>query len=363
MPSATQNGAIAAIACLTLSVTGCESPANSAALAAHHMPAGRPIPYVNHQKVKEDSHGSMRIAMVVQDAESGDAGLNHLAHDALQHVASEYGVMGSFLPTHSPRETSSVLAGLGMQRMPLVIAVGSNLRDAVERASRVYPATKFLLLDDRTIRRNNVATAEFRTDEPGYVAGALAGWMEQTTGVPRMNRQNVVGVVANPTTASASLFVAGFLRGMRMADERGTALVRYLPHTGNTAAAARLAEQEIKNGADVVFAVGPGEQDVLGVCEKAHVYAIASYKDMHRVAPGTVLTSATVKAESPTQETVFDVLDGTFRAGATVWNLHNQGVGLTAMNPIIPQSVATKVRQLEDDIADGKVKVGVLRAD
>lgn len=344
-----------AAACLTFPISGCTNSAHQAAIAAHHMPGGKPIPYINHQKIKEDDRRPMDVGMVVASGGLNDHGMNRLAYAALQHVESDYGVMGSILQANAPQDYVPDLTEFARKRTALVIAVGSRLHRAVEQVSREFPQTKFLILDDRVTDRPNVASAYLGTDQAGYVAGALAGWMEQTSGVARMNPANVVGVVVNASTDSASRYVAGFTHGMRMADPRGTVVVRYLQHPGLSKVSAELAQNTIWQGADIVYAVGQNTQGAIMAAEHAHVYAIGAYEDMNRLAPGTVLVSTLAKIASPIHETLFHLIDNQFRAGVTTWNLHNQGVGVTAPSPVVPAQVTSRVRKLENSIADGDV--------
>lgn len=340
---------------LAFSMTGCTRSANDAAAAAGHMPGNKPLPYVNHQKVKEDDRRPLEVGMVVGPGGLEDNNINRLAYVAMQHIQPEYGVMGTVLEANAPADFLPDLNELARRRNALVITVGSRLHSAVEQVAKAYPKVQFLALDDRITDRPNVACAEFASNEPAYIAGALAGWMEETRGVLHMNPLHVVGVVANPSTASARRSVQGFVSGLHMADPFAKAVIRYTPVEpvdGGTA----IARSVLANGADIVYAVGQNTRGVLTAAVKANAYVIGSGEDMNRFAPSHVLASTLLKLESPTREVVYQVINGDFHGGPTTWNLHNQGVGFTALSPAVPKAVSTRVRRLEQTVAANGMK-------
>src|SRR5438477_5427365 len=70
------------------------------------------------------------------------------------------------------------------QNYDMIIGVGFKLGDAVIKAAKANPNTKFMLVDSADFADNpppqNLVGLLFKEDQPGFLAGALAGLMTKS---------------------------------------------------------------------------------------------------------------------------------------------------------------------------------------
>ena len=97
---------------------------------------------------------------------------------------------------------------------------------------------------------------------------------------------------------------------------------------------------------------------------KGH-YGIGVDADQYAEAPGFVLTSMVKGVSASVYDTIRRVKEGTFKGGIYSYGLKEKGVGYIydeRNKALIPDSVHARLRQLEQDIVDGKIKVPSTRS-
>src|SRR5439155_1725000 len=114
------------------------------------------------------------------------------------------------------------------QKYDIIVTVGFKLGDATIKAAKANPNIKFMMVDfadfaDKT-PPSNLLGLLFKEDQPGYLAGVLAGSLTKT---------NTLGVVAGLQTVPPVVhYVEGFKNGAKSVNSGVKVLTIYQPESG-----------------------------------------------------------------------------------------------------------------------------------
>jgi basic membrane protein A len=338
--------ATSAVAVLALGalVAGCGTPANN---AANQGNATGTAPKTN-----------FKVGLVTDTGGLNDHGFNYLSNAGLEKAEKELGVQGSVVQSKSESDYVPNLQHFAQQGYNLVIAVGFLMESAVKQVAPQYPNTKFLIIDDPIQGIPNVTSAMFKTEQCGYLVGALAGLMEKQTGIKELNPQNVVGVVGGMKIPPVTSYIAGFQQGVEKTDPGAKVIVKFANSFTDQALGSNIAKDEIANGADIVFQVAGGTGvGVIKAAQSAGVFSIGVDADQAYLAPESVLTSALKGVDTATYDVIKDTLQNNFKPGVQWFDLANNGVGIGKVNDKVPKSIVDQVNQIAQQIKDGSIKV------
>ncbi|MCL6517520.1 BMP family ABC transporter substrate-binding protein [Alicyclobacillus sp.] len=337
---------VAAAAILLLGlVAGCGRAVNQAQNATGN--AAGAAPKVN-----------FKVGLVTDSGGLNDHGFNHLSDVGLKKAEAELGVQGSVVESKSESDYVPNLQRFAQQGYNLVIAVGFLMDEAVKQVAPQYPNTKFLIIDDPITGINNVTSAMFKTEQCGYLVGAMAGLMEKRTGIPGMNAQNVLGVVGGQKIPPVDSYIAGFIQGVKKTDPDGKVIVKYVNSFTDQAGGSQVAQTEIAGGADIVFQVAGGSGiGVINAAKSAGVYAIGVDADQNYVAPNTVIVSALKGVDTATYDVIRDTLNNQFKSGVQYFDLANNGVGISKPIGVVPSDIVNQVNDLANQIKSGAITV------
>jgi basic membrane protein A len=300
----------------------------------------------------------LKVGLITDIGGLNDHSFNHLAFVGLQKAEKELGVQGQVVQSKSASDYVPNLTKFANEGYDLVIAVGFLMTDAVKQVAPQFPNTKFLIIDVPMDGIPNAAGAVFKTEQSAYLAGAMAGLLEQKEGIPKMNDKNVVGVVGGMKIPPVEEYIAGFQQGFKKTDPNGTLLIKWTNDFSDQALGNQVAKDEIANGADIVYQLAGGAGvGVIKAANESGVYSIGADADQKYLAPDSILTSTLKGVDVATYDIIKEVKDNTFKAGTHSFDLAGNGVGLTDFNPVVPKDVIDQVKQLEDQIKSGKIQV------
>lgn len=304
------------------------------------------------------THSSVKVGLVTDTGGLNDHGFNHLSYVGLQKAEQKLGVQGAVVQSNSASDYVPNLTRFAQQGDNLVIAVGFLMQQAVEQVSKEYPNTKFLLIDDAVTDRPNVTSAIFKTEQCGYLVGAMAGLMQKETGIKGINGKNVLGVIGGQPIPPVNTYIAGFYQGAAKTDPGVKILLKYTNSFTDQAVGQQLAQNEISNGADILFPVAGGSGiGSIDAAKAAGVYAIGVDANQNYLAPNTVITSAMKGVDTSTYQVIKQVVDGTFKSGIQYFDLANDGVSIAPANSVVPQSIVQQVDKLKQEIQSGQITV------
>jgi basic membrane protein A len=301
---------------------------------------------------------NFKVGLVTDTGGLNDHGFNFLADQGLVKAEKELGVKGSVVQSHSASDYVPNLQNFARNGYNLVIAVGFLMDGAVKQVAKQYPNTKFLIIDDPITNVPNVTSAMFKTEQCGYLVGAMAGLLQKEHTAPGLNNKNTFGVVGGENIPPVTSYIAGFQQGVQKTDPGAKVLVKFAGSFSDQALGSQVAQSEISSGADIVFQVAGGTGvGVIKAAQNAHVYAIGVDADQNYLAKNTVITSALKGVNTATFDVIKQALDKNFTSGIQNFSLNNNGVGFAKPNSVVSQSIVTKVTDLATQIKNGSIQV------
>ena len=318
----------------------------------------------------------IRIGLVTDTGGVNDKSFNQSAWAGVQRAVRELGAEARFIESKQPTDYEKNIDQFATEKYDAIISVGFLMGDATALKARQYPRVRFAIIDsayrpsrgDRNCPETvkdcyadggltNVTSLMFQEDQAGFLAGVVAAGMSRT---------GVVCTVAGMEIPPVVRFVTGFQSGARWARPGVRTLNTYIPSFTDAAKGKESATQMVGQRCDVGFCLGgsTGNGCLLGMKEQG-MMAIGVDVDQYDTYPevrGALLTSATKNVDAAVFSYLKALSDGSVRAGVSVANLKNGGVGLAPYHDwdgSVPQSVRDKVAQAAAGLVDGSVATGI----
>jgi ABC-type uncharacterized transport system permease subunit/basic membrane lipoprotein Med (substrate-binding protein (PBP1-ABC) superfamily) len=299
----------------------------------------------------------LRIGFVTDVGHVDDGTFNQYAYEGLTRAASERGLDVDLLETEHPEDFENHIQQVIDRGATLVVTIGSQMGDQVERLAKRYGHVHFVLVDhDPLPDSQNVTGLVFAEDEAGFLAGALAGLM---------NLSGKVGFVGGMDVPPVRKYHVGFRHGVAHTNRRANVLDTYTDSFTDAKAGEAAGRDLVGQGADVVFAAAGGSGSaairaaadegawVIGVDQDEWV---TTFDEGEAADSGRILTSVVKRVDEAVYEVVNRAAEGTLEAGPLRFDLKNGGVGLAPYH-VADAEVSSEIRGHIRDIID-KLKRG-----
>jgi basic membrane protein A len=299
---------------------------------------------------------TLKIGLVTDIGGLNDKSFNHLAFLGVTQAQKKFGVQVKVLQSKSGSDYIPNLSTLAAQHYDLVIAVGFLMVSAVTTVAKQFPSTHFAIIDNPSVGKN-VEGLTFHEEESGYVAGYLAGLMQKVK-TSRNNGKNVVSTVGGLKIPPVDHYIAGFQAGAKAADPGVKTLNGYSSSFTDAAKCKSLAQSQLAQGSDVVFAVAGGcGLGALNAANAKGVWGVGVDADQNYLGP-YMLTSAVKKVDFAVYATIAKLKQGTFLGGqTTTFGIKNFAAGISGYAKSVPSPVKTKVNAIIAKIKAGRIKI------
>ncbi|MEO5574694.1 MAG: BMP family ABC transporter substrate-binding protein [Gaiellaceae bacterium] len=302
-----------------------------------------------------DAAQPLKVGLIVDQGQLDDNGFNELAFRGLKRAEQQLAIEGRVLESATAADYIPNMTSLARGGYDLVIGVGFAQGDAIGKAAKRFPETKFAIIDvDQAYvpgKPANVQGLLFREEEVGYLVGFLAGLEEQ-----RRAGKDVISAVGGMKEPPVDRFIAGYFAGAEKAVPGITTFHDYSQDWDDQAKCKELALNQIARGSNVIFQVAggcglgalnaAGERGKLGI----GVDADQSFLGSH------ILTSAQKGVDAAVFLTIRSVQDGSWAGGGnTTFGLKEEGVGLGKLSADVPQADIDEVDAIKRQIADGRI--------
>ncbi|MGW1728478.1 BMP family lipoprotein [Streptomyces sp. NPDC002306] len=308
---------------------------------------------------------NLGLALAYDVGGKGDQSFNDAASAGLDKADKEFGYKSTSVePQDGESDADKVqrLETLAKQGYNPVIGVGFAYAPAVKEVAAKYPKTTFGIVDDETIKADNVADLVFHEEQASYLAGVAAA---------KATKTNTVGFIGGVDVPLIHKFGAGFKQGVEATKPGVKVKEQYLTETAQEGGFSSpdkgesAAEGQIDAGADVVYAAaGLSGQGVIKAANAHKVWAIgvdsdqynqdalAKYKD-------SILTSAMKNVEGAVYDLAKSVHEKKPETGTVRGSLDNGGVSLSDSNPAFKSDSAIQdaVKKAEEGIKAGTITV------
>lgn len=317
---------------------------------------------------------SVKIGLVADTGGISDRSFNATAWKGVQDAQRDLGILGAYLESQIPADYEQNTKRFLDQNYELIITVGFPQADATKAAAEANPDRKFAIVDysyDPVLP--NVLGMIFKSDEAAFLAGYLAAGMS-TTGK--------VGTFGGMQIPPVTIFMVGLEKGIQYYNRLKGTNVEFIGWKTDPAASAcgagrftdtfvsiekgRLfASQLMDDGADIVVPLaGTTGLGAAAVIKERAKMMIGVDSDQYISTPDykeIYLTSILKNTDKVCYNVIKTVVDTTFKGGAYMGTLKNDGVGLAPYNDFetrIPAALKSEIEQLKRDIIGGTVATG-----
>jgi basic membrane protein A and related proteins len=296
-----------------------------------------------------------RAALVSDVAGFSDNGFNKNQKKGLLEAAKKIGGKAFPIVSHSssdyqPNYNTAVHDGAN-----IIIAAGFLLEDTVKQYAAQYPNIKFAITDDSAANIGGTANTEgitYATQEGGCLVGVLAAKMAKSMG------KKIIGVAGGLSIPPVNSYIAGYEFCAKKAVKGTKILVQYSGDFQDETKCATIAQNEINQGAQVIFQVaGLCGDGALKEASKLHKWGIGVDADEFNVAK-RILTSALKKTDVGVYDTVVAASKGKFKSDKDLlFNLKNNGVGVGKISKKVKPAWITLMKKYKSKIIHHKLKV------
>jgi len=300
----------------------------------------------------------LKIA-VVTDALFSDRGWGGASLNASQFIEKKYQAQVMAVDNIAIADIESTLAHYASEKYDLIIAHGFQWGDPALKVGKQYPHTKIVVFTG-LVKSENVASIFPMQQEGSFLLGAMAGMMTRT---------NVIGFIGGEEYPNVVNIYEGYKQGAQAVNPDVQVIGTYLNDWDNEPKGKEAASALIRiQNADIVFHVADTSgHGVIEAAKENHVYALGAVQDQNALGPDTVLTSFVLDTRKAYDQAVHMVVNGSFRSEIFKPGIERgpgqKGDGVVYLAPFhnleknVPPMVMSKLQQLTDDIASGRIIV------
>jgi basic membrane lipoprotein Med (substrate-binding protein (PBP1-ABC) superfamily)/DNA-binding SARP family transcriptional activator len=307
----------------------------------------------------------LRVALVLPGGVSDvdDFPINPKINEGLQDAAREYRFEPRVFDSGFDLEASAAtLEEVARGGFDLVIAFGTGIEEVLAPVARQFPNTRFVVLDSPVEGTpledvDNATGVVFSEHEAAYLAGYLAGLLEQQGG-PGLNDEKTISLVGGFPIPPVERYMAGFAAGARRALPEVKILEGFSMTWDAQDRCAALANEHIAVGADIVFPVaGACGFGALDASLLHNVWGVGVDGDLSYLGPH-ILVSVVKRFDRATFLLVKWFEEGRLPRGETIrFGLTTNGVGIAGISPMVSESIRNKVADVAAEIRAGSLVV------
>jgi len=197
----------------------------------------------------------------------------------------------------------------------------------------------------------NVTGLTYASQESGCLVGYMAALMAKRAGGPQ-----VIGAVGGIKIPPVDTWIAGYKFCAKRANKGIKVLIGYSQDFVQSDKCKAVAEQQIAQGAKVLFQVAGGcGLGTLKAADEAGIWGIGVDKDQYNDAK-RVMTSGVKRVDIGVYNFIKSAKNGAPLGGGNLnFDLENGGMDLGKINPAVPKSIVAKTLALKQLIISGKV--------
>jgi basic membrane protein A len=314
-----------------------------------------------------------KVCAVLDTGGENDRSFNEFTLKGARDAAEEAGVEFAHIVSESDTDYEKNINNFVAEGCGMIVTVGFLMGDATATAAKENPDVQFAIVDfpyfpgagcDENVDDcyseegglSNVTSLMFAEDQAGYLAGVLAGCM---------NESGVIGSVSGMEIPPVVKFVVGYQNGARTQNPDIETLNVYIPDFNDPATGKQAGETMIADGADILFGVGgnTGNGGLLAAHE-AGLLGIGVDVDQYNTYPevqSSLLTSAMKVVDTSTFDAVTAFVAGELEGGINLGTITNGGVSLASYHDQdgnIDQACKDAVAAAEAGLADGSIDTG-----
>jgi len=290
----------------------------------------------------------------------GDMGFNDLQYNGLIKASKDFNIDIAYKVPESNTEDAmeKIIQELINEKCNLIFVAGFLAVNPTYKLAELNKNIHFVVLDNSMDIKDNISSVIYAQHEGSFIVGYLAAEVSKT---------KKIGFIGGVDIPVIKAFETGFKEGIAYSGEKIDLSIEFcsrLPdfsgfdaaETGN-----RIANEMYQSGIDVIYAVAGAT--VPGIIESAKSnkkFVIGVDSNQDSLAEGYVLTSMMKRLDNSVYDLIKLFLDKKLENKVYVYNYSNNGVSITDMKYTrdkISNDIIQRIKEIEKDIAEGKIKV------
>ncbi len=301
-----------------------------------------------------------------------DQSFNQSSYEGMKKSEADLGIKMKEAQSASTADFAPNLSTMASAGCNLTVTVGFLLAKATAAAAKDNPDLHYAIIDDNTIKADNVKPVVYDTAQAAFMAGYAAAAVSKT---------GKVGTFGGINIPTVTIFMDGFADGVKYFNEKQGKDVKLLGWNKDTQQGSfantfeiiqegtKITNNLLSEGADVIMPVagplGKGAGDAVLAANKTGKDAKLVWVDSDGflTAPTykSILLTSVIKTMGEAVETIVkEDIDGKFDPTPYIGTLDNGGVSLAPFHDLDAAVSADTKTQLEDikkGIIDGSIKV------
>lgn len=295
---------------------------------------------------------SLKVTFITTAGGLGDRSFNDTTWAGVQRAGEELGVSVSLIEPATVADFGSSIVAAANGGANVIIGFSASWADAFDEYCEKYPDIYFCGLNANAAA-DNLMMAKTADHQGSFLVGALAAMMSKT---------GTIGTIGGMDGDNINRFMVGYAEGAAYVNPAVKVLKSYVGSFSDPAKGKEFAQQLMNEGADVIYqlAGGSGEGVFEAVKENESLYAIGVDADQDYIVEGKILTSMMKNCDVVAYSFIERILNGDFAAGDVVFDLDNNGMGLSPMTYTKDLIGADNLKALEEiraKIISGEIEV------
>ena len=300
------------------------------------------------------------VAVITPSAVT-NLGWDQQAADGINAVADKMGITALIQENGGYDDISPALNDLAADGAQLIICHASGYQTVCPEFAETE-GVKVAVIENPDAVNDNVADIETQAQEVAYLAGLLAGLQTQT---------GTVGVVVSGEPPTWNYMTVGFAEGLNASNPDATLIYSVIGEAAydDAAGAKRVTEQQLANGADIIFGMGDGAS--FGMIEAVREFNedeanadtpamfIDVIGDKSEEYSDVLLTSVLFDYSGIYEQMINNIPAGEFGQVYTM-DISNGGVRLLDLPDSVSPEVREAVETAEAGIVDGSIEVSAI---
>jgi basic membrane protein A len=300
------------------------------------------------------------VALVTDVGSIDDKSFNQSAWEAVQQAEADLGAQIDYVETADAKDYAANIQLFLDQNYDVIVTSGFAMGTATGEAAAANPEVYFIGTDQFQVEAiPNYTGVIFPEDQSGFLAGALAGMLNQSG--------TIAAVLGTDLVPPVVAFKEGFENGAAHVKPDINVISTY--HPGGLDVAfndpewgATTARQAIDQGADVVFGAGgnTGNGAIIEVASTEGLYCIGVDTDQWETVPEAhpCLVTSAMKLITPA---VFDLISAYAESGTMTAGNFLGPVGLAPFHDFesqISQEIKDMLAEIDAGLEDGSISTG-----
>lgn len=282
-----------------------------------------------------------------------DGGFMEAGYKGLLKIQDELGADIIYIDKIQPEQPllAEALRKLAEKRPDLVIAHGGQNSKAAAEVAREFPDVRFVVVQGGVVG-DNLSSYEVLQEQSAWLGGTAAGLLTKT---------NVVGHISGIRVKPGLKGRAAFADGLKTTNPEARYLTIFAGSQDDAELAKKVADAEIKDGADIIFTMlNAGRTGAIEACKEYGTHQIGNVRDWYGVEPDVFIASAIANVSIAGFLAAQDVALNKWEAGKVVKiGLENPNAVRLALAPSVPADVVDKINVLAEKIKTGEIEVPV----